>query len=107
MLKTKQVGSYTVSQIGALQGANLRVFQRRVIELTSQNSDEAYAETLQEWALIAACVSPYIPLEQWLDTPLLELRPLVDAVNELNDDVRDDDPTPKKKPSKAAKSNSA
>ena len=104
-LKTKQVGQYTVSQIGALQGANLRVFQRRVVEMTAKNPDEGYAEALNEWARVAACSSPYISIDEWLETPLMELRPLVEAVEELNSDIQSAD-EPKKKPSKPKKSSS-
>ena len=100
MLKTKQVGVYTVSQIGALQGANLRIFQKRISELISNNDDPAYAEALNEWAVVAACTSPYIPLEAWLETPLMELRPVSEAVEELNSDISAEE-TPKKKPPKA------
>ena len=104
-LKTKQIGKYTASQIGALQGANLRIHQRKISEM---GAADGMLEALQEWALVSACVTPFISLEEWLDTPLIELRPLVEAVEELNSEmVQPAETTPKKKPPKAQKSNSA
>ena len=53
-------------------------------------------EALQEWALVSSCVTPFIPLEDWLETPLMELRPLVEAVEELNSDMVPTDGAKKK-----------
>lgn len=80
MLKTKQVGKYTISQIGPLQASNLRIFQARA----EKEPDEGRKAALSEWAVLAACTSPYISETEYLDTPVQELQPLMEAMEEVN-----------------------
>jgi len=83
--ETITVGKYTVSKMGVLHGARLRINQRNVAALNL--TDEAIADASEEWALIAACTDPFIPREDYLKMLLVESRPLVDAVEELNADI--------------------
>ena len=41
MLKTKQVGKYTVSQIGALESARMRLFSKQIAALNPDEATEA------------------------------------------------------------------
>lgn len=84
-LKIIAVGKYTVSQIGPLESARLRLFQRQIEPLVSD--DEAMTEALNEWALVAACTMPMIPRDEYFGMPLSETMPLVEAVEELNGDL--------------------
>jgi hypothetical protein len=81
MLKTEQVGRYTVSQIGPLQGTRLRLFQRQLSEM---KDDAETIEALGDWAVLAACVSPFISREEYLQTPVQELQPLMEAMERVN-----------------------
>lgn len=92
-LKTKVVGGYTVSQMGALESARLRLHQRNVSE--QKLTDEAMLMALDEWMLVAACVTPFISQADYMAMPVTETRPLLEAVEELNADVAE---TSKKKP---------
>lgn len=85
-LKTVAIGKYTVSQIGPLESARLRLFQRQIEPLVSKD-DEAMTEALNEWALVAACTMPMIPRDEYFGMPLSETMPLVNAVEELNGDL--------------------
>lgn len=85
MLQTKTIDRYTVSQMGPLESARLRLFQRQIEPLIK--GDEVMAEALNEWALVAACTVPFIPRDEYLQMPLSETMPLVQAVEELNSDL--------------------
>lgn len=84
-LKTKQVGVYTVSQMGPLESVRLRLFQKQIEELKTE--DPVIKEALNEWAFIAACTTPFISREEYLQTPALDLAKLTEAVSECNDDI--------------------
>lgn len=88
-LKTKQIGNYTISQMGALEGVRLRLFQRQNAELEKKQAepDPAWVEAMSEWALLAACTTPHITREQYLATPITELQPIMDALGDLNADM--------------------
>ena len=61
MLNKKQVGIYTVSQIGALEGARMRLFQKQNAEWYAEciakdiEIDPAVEQARNEWAAVAAC----------------------------------------------------
>lgn len=97
-LKTIAVGNYTVSQMGPLESARLRLFQRKIEPLITD--DEAMNETLNEWALVAACTTPLIERDAYLQMPLSETQLIVKAVEDLNGDLIGDgeSDTKKKKP---------
>ena len=104
MLKTKQVGKYTVSQRGPLQNCRVRVFHARVEKLfhvpqkDEELSDEqvAYNDFLLNWVAVAACTEPLITLEQFGSDP--DLDEVVLAVDEVNEIQTGDGPQSKKKP---------
>lgn len=100
-LNTKQVGSYTVTQMGALESARLRLFQRQNAELEQKqgNLDPARVEAWNEWAVVAACVTPHITRDDYLAIPVMETRLLIDAVEELNAGLLEGDQPKKKKTS--------
>jgi hypothetical protein len=85
MLKTKTVGIYTVSQFGPLEGARMRLHQRNIA--AQKVTDEAITEVLSEWAMVASCVTPFIPQADYLQMPITETGPLVEAAAEMNADM--------------------
>jgi hypothetical protein len=85
MLKTKQVGEFTATQMGALERAHMKINYRLIEERKIE--DEAEREAAQEWALINACVTPKITLDQYLQTPVTDTIELIEAVEELNSDM--------------------
>lgn len=74
-----------MTQMGALESARMRLHQRNI----AGETDEALAMALEEWALIASCVTPFISREDYLQMPVTETRPLLLAVEELNSDMVD------------------
>jgi hypothetical protein len=110
-LKTKQVGKYTVSQVGTLESARMRVFtdeKERYLAVLKKDGKEIPDElllTLEEWVSFAACIMPKITIEEYLQTPIVELTSLGDALQEVNDNgLPVTVPSKKKKSSKAEKS---
>ena len=100
MLKTKQVGAYTITQMGPLEGARLRLHLRNLE--TMNLPAEVDEQTRYNWALIAACVTPFISWADYISTPMSETNPLAVAAEDLNADMVTGD-TPeqaKKKPRK-------
>jgi hypothetical protein len=89
MLRTKQVGEYTVSQMSVLEGSRMRLYQRQVIEALKNAPDTPpeVVEAWNEWAVIAACVKPEIKRDEYLSMPLMDAQALAEAVNELNSDL--------------------
>lgn len=85
-LKTKQVGIYTVSQMGVLESARLRNNQRNVAE-DLKSDDPAMVDALSEWVLVAACTTPFIPRDEFFAMPMSELAPLIEAAEEMNSDL--------------------
>jgi hypothetical protein len=96
MLQTKQVGEYLVSQMGVLEGARMRLYQRNIAAEVLE-PDEAMVEALDEWALVAACTTPFIPRNEYFAMPINETRPLVEAVEELNASLAPETEAVKKK----------
>lgn len=101
MLKTKQVGIYIVSQMSALEGARLRIYQQK--NLGMKFDDPAMQAVADEWAVVAACVTPHITLEDYTSIPLVETRPLLEAVEELNADIVGGETEPAKKKTQSGK----
>lgn len=95
MLKTKQVGKYTVSQAGPREEARMIAYSKRVESIEVE--DEADREALTQWAYVAAVTRPIIPLEDYLNTPAVELREILEAVAETNGDVLEADAERSKK----------
>lgn len=51
----------------------------------------------QEWAFLACCTEPFIPWEKYIDTPVDEMRPMNEAVAELNAGLDENSGPPSKK----------
>ena len=103
MLKTKQVGAFTVSEMGTLQMCNFRVNQRRIApQIEQQRENEGLAEWLNEWAFISAVTSPFITQEAYAEMDMLTARQIAEAAEELNAALTEiqaqDGPQSKKKP---------
>lgn len=100
MLKTKVVGIYTVSQMGALEGARIRLFQKQNAEWRAKRLkdnlevDQAVSDAYDEWATVAACTSPHIGRDEYLAIPYSELRPIIEAMEEVNSDLVSGTETP-------------
>jgi hypothetical protein len=82
MLKTKQVGIYTVSEAGMLQAVR-RVGMLKQLETNPPDSDDE-RQALQMWAVVAGCTIPIISRDEFLQIPETELDVLVQAVQEMN-----------------------
>jgi hypothetical protein len=82
MLKTQQIGKYTVTQMGPLQAARLRLHVRN---LEAANLPvEVDDVTKYNYALLAACADPLITWAEYVEMTMMELAPLTAAVEELN-----------------------
>lgn len=107
MLKTKQVGKYTVTEMGPLEQTRMRLYLRNAEKrmthpVTKERIDDPeLEETLQNWAGAACCVTPSIDFDEWMQTSLSVIVPILEAVEEVNADMlgRKDNPAlTKKKP---------
>ena len=97
-LKTATIGNYTVSQMGPLQAARLRLHLKNLDALAlGEDVDDL---TRYNYALLAACVEPVITWGEYVEMPMAEIGPLAAAVEQLNADMvtpTDDTPQAKKK----------
>jgi hypothetical protein len=85
MLNTVKIGRFTVSQMGPLQAARLRLHLKN---LDAANLPEEVDDvTRYNYALLAACTEPFISWQEYTETFMGELAPLTAAVEELNADM--------------------
>lgn len=94
MLKTKQVGEYTVSEVGGLERARYNLFQQqiedmepKILKIADEFERAAFRKMLEEWSWVASCVKPYISSEDWPTMPSAITTPLIMAATEVNDDA--------------------
>jgi hypothetical protein len=102
MLKTKQVGKYTCTQMGPLESIRLRAHAKNIDAL--KITDEELLAERNSWAFMAACVTPFISWEEYIQTPMAELKLIIDALNDLNEGFEDGPQTKKKSKGKPPKS---
>ena len=95
-LRTKQVGKWTVSEIGALQGVRMNLFRAQAEERAKKDDTVGMAEVLQEWAQLSACVDPLLTADEYLQMPAVEIMEIVNAMGEVNETLPGD-PQPSKK----------
>jgi hypothetical protein len=86
MLRTKQIGTWTVSEVGALQGVRMNLYRAKTDEYVKHAGDVVgLSETLAEWAQLAACVDPYLSIDEYLEMPAVEIMEIVNAMTEVNE----------------------
>ncbi len=85
MLRTKQVGKWVVSEIGALQGVRMNLFRAQAEERAAKDNAIGMAEVLTEWAQLAACVDPLLTVDEYLQLPAVEIMEIVNAMAEVNE----------------------
>lgn len=110
MLRITQVGKWTISEVGALQGVRMNLFRKQADEyITAQKRNGAMVdgmeETLAEWVQIAACVSPLLTIDEYLTMPAVEIMPLVEGMAQVNEQSASESDGKKKR--KMAKSTDA
>lgn len=104
--KVMTVGDYTVYQMATLEGCRMRIHKKNMEKkrdaITKKYKDgeemsvedQALMDAYDEWEMVASCVTPFIPLDDYLVMPITETRPILDAVNDCNADMLTN--TPKK-----------
>ena len=97
--KVITVGEYTVSEMATLEGCRMRIHQGNLdkerAKIYAKYSgdaelsidDQAMLAAFDEWALVASCVVPFIPMDDYMTLPLTVTRPILDAVQECNADM--------------------
>ncbi len=91
-LKTKQVGRYTVSQFGTLESVRARLFTEQIEPLKAKgealtDDQKAMNTWLDEWAGIAACVTPFISRDEYRELDLDVYVGLIEAFSEVTGDM--------------------
>ncbi len=92
-LQTRKVGEYVVTEAGPLEAARVMrhaqtyqalvsAAQARDAEVTVQELE--ILEALAIWPTIAACTSPAISIDDWMQIPLTTIKELRDAAEILN-----------------------
>ena len=92
-LQTRKVGEYVVTEAGPLEAARVMKTAQKYQELVSAAQakgaevSEQELETLEAlaiWPTIAACTSPQISIDDWMQIPLTTIKELRDAAEILN-----------------------
>ncbi len=92
MLRTKQVGKYTVTQFGTLASVRARYFNEEANKLrhitpegeTPSDDDEIYNLWLDDWVSLASSVQPKITIAEYESIDVNLMKELSDAISEVN-----------------------
>ena len=121
MLKTIVIGEYTVTEAGPLEAArsvNFAAQYQQMLEAAKAKGDLATEDDLERlqalsrWMTVAACVTPRLSADDWLQISLTTIDELKRAAKELNptwfeDDDQDPAAAEKKRERKRRKSTRA
>jgi hypothetical protein len=95
MLQKIQVGEFVVSEAGPLEAARLLRLSEKYTAMLTQATEKGEAATdddverlqaLEIWPQVAACVTPLLEMDAWLQTPLATIGELREAAEMLNPD---------------------
>lgn len=92
-LQTRKVAEYVVTEAGPLEAARVMRHAQTYQELVAAAQARGAEVSLQEleilealaiWPTIAACTSPAISIDDWMQIPLTTIKELRDAAEILN-----------------------
>lgn len=92
-LQTRKVGDYVVTEAGPLEAARVMRCAQKYQELVAAAQARGTDVSLQEleilealaiWPTIAACTSPVISIDDWMQIPLTTIKDLREAAEILN-----------------------
>lgn len=83
-LKTKTIGEYTVSEAGFLASIRLSMARAEIEAMKPDMDDPALRQAAITWPFVAACVTPYISWDDFLQMRDDVIMPIAAAVMELN-----------------------
>jgi hypothetical protein len=85
MLKTEQVGEFTVSEAGMREAVRRVLMVKRVrVEIDKGEMDEETTTAITIYPHIAGCITPQITINQFMQLPELLIDQLSEAAMRLN-----------------------